>query len=39
MERTRSPEELRPLLQTARTIVANARGAQAAADFEARCRV
>ena len=36
MERTRSPGELKPLLHVAQQIVANARGAQAAASFGAR---
>jgi hypothetical protein len=36
MERTRSADELRPLMQTAQTIIGIARGGQAAADFGAR---
>ena len=36
MERTRSLDELLPLLKTAQTIVGNARGGQAAAEFGAR---
>ena len=36
MERTTTLAELRPLLELARSIVANARGAQAAADYAAR---
>ena len=33
MERTRSLDELLPLVQTAQTIIGNARGGQAAADY------
>jgi hypothetical protein len=33
MERARSPDELRPLVQTAQRIIGNARGGQAAADY------
>lgn len=36
MERTTTLAELRPLLEVARSIIANARGAQAAADYTAR---
>jgi hypothetical protein len=36
MERSRSPDELKPLLEVAQRIVANARGNQAAASFGAR---
>jgi hypothetical protein len=36
MERTRNADELRPLVKTAQTIVGNARGGQAAADYGAR---
>ncbi len=36
MERARSPEELRPLVQTAQRIIGNARGGQAAADYGTR---
>jgi hypothetical protein len=36
MERTRNAAELRPLVKTAQTIVGNARGGQAAADYGAR---
>jgi hypothetical protein len=36
MERTRSADELRPLLQTAQTIITNARGGQAASDYAAK---
>jgi hypothetical protein len=36
MERARSLDELLPLLKTAQTIIGNARGGQAAADFGAR---
>jgi hypothetical protein len=36
MERTRNVDELRPLVLTARSIIANARGAAAAADYGAR---
>ena len=36
MERTRSADELRPLVQTAQTIIGNARGGQAAADYAAK---
>ncbi len=36
MERSSTLAELRPLLELARSIIANARGAQAAADFAAR---
>ena len=37
MERARSPDELRPLVQTAQRIIGNARGGQAAADYGTRC--
>jgi len=36
MERARSPDELRPLVQTAQRIIGNARGGQAAADYGTR---
>jgi hypothetical protein len=36
MERTRSPEELRPLLAVALQVIANTRGRAAATEFEAR---
>ena len=36
MERARSPDELRTLMQTAQRIIGNARGGQAAADFGTR---
>jgi hypothetical protein len=36
MERTRSPAELRPLVQTAQTIIGNARGSQAATSYGSR---
>ena len=36
MERARSPEEFRPLVQTAQRIIGNARGGQAAADYGTR---
>jgi hypothetical protein len=36
MERARNDDELRPLVKTAQTIVGNARGGQAAADYGAR---
>ena len=36
MERTRSADELRPLVQTAQTIIGNARGGKAAADYAAK---
>ena len=36
MERTRSHDELRPLVQTAQAVIGNSRGAQAAADYRAR---
>lgn len=36
MERTRSIDELRPLVQTAQRIIGNARGGQAAADYGTR---
>jgi hypothetical protein len=36
MERSRSPDELKPLLDVAQRIVANARGQQAAASFGAK---
>jgi hypothetical protein len=36
MERSRSPDELKPLLDVAQRIVANARGPQAAASFGAK---
>jgi hypothetical protein len=36
MERARSPDELRPLMQTAQRIIGNARGGQAAADYAQR---
>ncbi len=36
MERTTTLAELRPLLELARSIIGNARGAQAAADYAAR---
>ncbi|MBN8493670.1 MAG: hypothetical protein J0M00_19865 [Burkholderiales bacterium] len=36
MERTRSPDELRPLVQTAQRIIGNTRGGQAAADYGTR---
>jgi hypothetical protein len=36
MERTRSLDELLPLMRTAQTIIGNARGGQAAADYGAR---
>ena len=36
MERARSPDELRPLVQTAQRIMGNARGGQAAADYGTR---
>jgi hypothetical protein len=36
MERARNADELRPLVKTAQTIVGNARGGQAAADYGAR---
>jgi hypothetical protein len=36
MERARSPDELRPLVQTAQRIIGNARGGQAATDYGTR---
>lgn len=36
MERARNFDELRPLVQTAQSIIGNARGGQAAADYAAR---
>ncbi len=36
MERARSHDELRPLVQTAQSVIGNSRGAQAAADYRAR---
>lgn len=36
MERTRSLDELRPLVQTAQTVIANSRGGQAAAGYVSR---
>ena len=33
MERARSFDELRPLVQTAQTVIGNARGGQAAAGY------
>ena len=36
MERTRSPDELRPLVRTAQRIIGNTRGGQAAADYGTR---
>ena len=36
MERARSPDELRTLMQTAQRIIGNARGGQAAADYGTR---
>lgn len=36
LEKTRSAEEMRPLLETARQLIANARGASAAAEFATR---
>jgi hypothetical protein len=36
MERAGSPDELRPLVQTAQRIIGNARGGQAAADYGTR---
>jgi hypothetical protein len=36
MERARTPDELRPLVQTAQSIIGNTRGRQAAADYGTR---